>query len=106
MSWRERAACRGMNPELFFPTHGETTENAKRVCASCQVRADCLAAGMMEKFGVWGGESEKGRRVLRRGQPRSEPAHGRRTRYALGCRCVECCLADSVYKRAYRRRVA
>ena len=67
-SWREYANCLGVDPDLFFPLRGASTEEAKAVCRGCQVKPDCLeyslAAG--EKFGIWGGHSERERRRIRR----------------------------------------
>lgn len=67
--WQQRAACRGMDPELFFPGRGESTREAKAACAQCPVRDECLSAayGGSERFGIWGGLSERERRVERRG---------------------------------------
>lgn len=78
--WRDLALCAEVDPELFFPDKGESSHPAKRVCASCAVRAECLqeALDRREWFGVWGGLSERERRVLAR-QPRLVrhcPAHG------------------------------
>jgi WhiB family redox-sensing transcriptional regulator len=64
--WRLAAACRGLDTKLFFPERGEDQYEAKIVCANCPVRAECLAAGINEKTGVWGGTSERERRALRR----------------------------------------
>ena len=68
--WVESAACRGMDPELFFADRGSNNREAKAVCAGCEVRAECLeyAVANAERFGVWGGLSEKERRRLRRGR--------------------------------------
>jgi WhiB family redox-sensing transcriptional regulator len=65
--WLTAAACRGMDPELFFPDRGEPTEPAKAVCAGCRVRGECLdyALANVERFGVWGGTSERERRTIR-----------------------------------------
>lgn len=65
--WLDQAACRGLDPALFHPQRGEPTEPAKRVCASCPVRQECLdwALEANEKHGVWGGMSERQRRQLR-----------------------------------------
>lgn len=67
-AWMERAACRGMNPELFHPHRGEDSSPAKRVCAECPVREECLdwAVVAKEKQGVWGGVTERHRRSMRR----------------------------------------
>ena len=77
--WRDLALCAQTNPESFFPDKGESPRPAKRVCAACEVRAECLqyALDRGERFGVWGGLSERERRALAR-QPspvRHCPAH-------------------------------
>lgn len=66
--WHDHAACAGVDPDLFFPSRGASTREAKAVCAGCPVRSDCLEAAMAggEKFGIWGGMSERERRRLRR----------------------------------------
>ncbi len=66
--WRAWASCVGVDPELFFPERGETTRHAKAVCSRCLVCQECLeyALANAEKFGVWGGTSERERRKLRR----------------------------------------
>ncbi len=66
--WQERANCLGVDPDLFFPERGASTREAKGVCGSCEVRAECLeyALDHAEKFGIWGGLSERERRRLRR----------------------------------------
>lgn len=62
--WIEQAACASADPEAWFPEKGQSTIDAKRVCADCPVLAECrsdvLARG--ERFGVWGGMSERDRR--------------------------------------------
>ena len=65
--WRVDAACLGVDPVLFFPDRGAPTSEAKRVCAGCAVRDDCLEFALVNyiKHGIWGGKSEKERRVLR-----------------------------------------
>ncbi len=66
--WQERANCLGVDPDLFFPERGASTREAKSVCSSCEVRVDCLEYALVngEKFGIWGGLSERERRRLRR----------------------------------------
>jgi len=78
--WRDRAACRSEDPDLFFPigTSGPSllqTEQAKAVCRRCPVREECLrwALDTGECMGVWGGTSEMERRALRRRQRASAP---------------------------------
>ena len=67
-SWQDRALCAQTDPEAFFPEKGGSTREAKRVCRSCEVRAECLeyALGHDERFGIWGGLSERERRRLKR----------------------------------------
>jgi WhiB family redox-sensing transcriptional regulator len=66
--WRADAACRDVDPALFFPDDKRWLDSraAKAVCATCPVRADCLEAGIDERFGVWGGLTERERRIERR----------------------------------------
>ena len=66
--WRQNGACRGMDPAVFFPAQGQARAEAKRTCARCLVKADCLeyAMGANEPYGIWGGLNEKERRRLRR----------------------------------------
>lgn len=66
--WQSRANCMGVDPDLFFPERGASTREAKEVCRGCVVREDCLeyALDNGEKFGIWGGMSERERRRLRR----------------------------------------
>ena len=58
----------GVDPDLFFPERGASTREAKEVCRGCVVREDCLEYALAngEKFGIWGGLSERERRRLRR----------------------------------------
>jgi WhiB family redox-sensing transcriptional regulator len=67
-SWQARANCAGVDPELFFPQRGASTREAKAVCGGCVVREDCLEYALAngEKFGIWGGLSERERRRVRR----------------------------------------
>lgn len=69
MDWQERALCAQTDPEAFFPEKGGSTREAKRICAGCEVRAECLeyALAFDERFGIWGGLSERERRRLKRG---------------------------------------
>lgn len=66
--WMEMAACRGADPDLFHPQRGEDVEPAKAFCRECPVRADCLRHALVncERYGVWGGTSERDRRRMRR----------------------------------------
>lgn len=74
--WWEQAACRQVDPEVFFPSRGESTAQAKAVCAGCPVVEECLAYGMSEHFGIWGGKSERERRrMARNGGPVTVTCH-------------------------------
>jgi WhiB family redox-sensing transcriptional regulator len=66
-AWRERALCAQTDPEAFFPEKGGSTREAKKVCMSCDVRAECLHYALThdERYGIWGGTSERERRRLR-----------------------------------------
>jgi WhiB family transcriptional regulator, redox-sensing transcriptional regulator len=66
--WQEMANCLGVDPDLFFPERGASTREAKDVCRGCVVRIDCLEYALAngEKFGIWGGMSERERRRIRR----------------------------------------
>ena len=68
-SWQERALCAETDPEAFFPEKGGSTREAKRICAQCEVRVECLEYALEsdERFGIWGGLSERERRRLQRG---------------------------------------
>jgi WhiB family redox-sensing transcriptional regulator len=66
-SWRLDALCAETDPEAFFPEKGGSTRDAKRVCTGCAVRVECLESALSndERFGIWGGLSERERRRLR-----------------------------------------
>ena len=68
LAWQERALCAQTDPEAFFPEKGGSTREAKRVCMSCDVRAECLeyALAKDERFGIWGGLSERERRRVKK----------------------------------------
>lgn len=65
--WPAHAACRGMDPDRLF-VQGAAQNRAKSVCASCPVRAECLADALDNaiEFGIWGGMTERERRALLR----------------------------------------
>jgi WhiB family redox-sensing transcriptional regulator len=67
--WQDRALCAQTDPEAFFPEKGGSTREAKKICLGCEVRAECLdyALAHDERFGIWGGLSERERRRLKRG---------------------------------------
>lgn len=66
-AWRDQGACRGADPALWFPERGQSCVEAKTICAGCPVRGECLdfALDLGEKFGIWGGKSERERRRMR-----------------------------------------
>lgn len=64
--WQDHAACKGADTALFFPERGGSIREAKALCGGCPVRLECLDAGMDEHYGIWGGQSERGRRRIRR----------------------------------------
>lgn len=68
LSWQERALCAQTDPEAFFPEKGGSTRDAKKVCLSCEVRVECLeyALEQDERFGIWGGLSERERRRMKK----------------------------------------
>jgi WhiB family redox-sensing transcriptional regulator len=67
-AWRDGALCAETDPEAFFPEKGGSVRAAKRVCGACDVRAECLEYALEhdERFGIWGGTSERERRRLKR----------------------------------------
>ncbi len=67
-SWQEQALCAETDPEAFFPEKGGSTREAKKICTGCEVKAQCLEYALSndERFGIWGGLSERERRRLRR----------------------------------------
>jgi WhiB family redox-sensing transcriptional regulator len=82
--WRPEAACRGLDPELFFSSDDianrqerlEREAEAKAVCTRCTVRTDCLSYALDagERYGVWGGLTAQERRALGRSRSGSAAA--------------------------------
>ncbi|MBB5632641.1 WhiB family redox-sensing transcriptional regulator [Cryobacterium mesophilum] len=68
LAWQSDALCAQTDPEAFFPEKGGSTRDAKKICGSCEVRAECLEYALQndERFGIWGGLSERERRKLRK----------------------------------------
>jgi len=66
LSWQDAALCAETDPEAFFPEVGQPARAAKRVCAACPVRTECLEYAVANgvAFGVWGGLTERERRPL------------------------------------------
>lgn len=73
IDWRSLGACRGLDPTIFYPDDDDDAQDAKEVCASCDVRVACLehALSQREKVGVWGGATERERRRIQRQRRRS-----------------------------------
>lgn len=121
--WRGEAACRGMNPALFFPDSISATRKIKAVCESCPVTEPCLVYALKykERDGIWGGLTPRQRRAIRkveylskldddrgprikRAADHNEPTqHGTRSCYShTGCRLPECTAAQNEYQRQWR----
>lgn len=68
LGWQSDSLCAQTDPEAFFPEKGGSTRDAKKICSSCEVRAHCLEYALEndERFGIWGGLSERERRKLRK----------------------------------------
>ena len=66
--WQAEALCAQTDPEAFFPEKGGSTREAKSVCQKCNVKEQCLEYALAhdERFGIWGGLSERERRKLKR----------------------------------------
>jgi WhiB family redox-sensing transcriptional regulator len=67
-AWQASALCAQTDPEAFFPEKGGSTREAKSVCKACEVKKDCLEYALAhdERYGIWGGLSERERRRLKR----------------------------------------
>ena len=114
--WTERAACRGMDPNIFFPGEYEPYGPAREVCRRCEVIGDCLDDALamsvsVDIAGMYGGLTPSERRSLRRGRPvvnkcgttTGYHAHIRRGEEPCG-RCVEAWRARNRAKSAASRR--
>lgn len=68
LAWQSDSLCAQTDPEAFFPEKGGSTRDAKKICGSCEVRNQCLEYALEndERFGIWGGLSERERRKLRK----------------------------------------
>ncbi len=66
--WQDRALCAQTDPEAFFPEKGGSTREAKKICMGCEVCHECLEYALAhdERFGIWGGLSERERRRVKR----------------------------------------
>ena len=68
LDWFDDALCAQVDPDAHFPEKGESTRAAKSVCRSCPVKLECLEYAIRnnERFGVYGGMSERERRAFSR----------------------------------------
>ena len=69
-SWRQKAACKGMDTNLFFPEptgSSYQTRETKKICNNCDVKKECLdySVTVMERYGIWGGTTVNGRVEIR-----------------------------------------
>jgi WhiB family redox-sensing transcriptional regulator len=117
--WTEDAICPQIDTDLFFPEKGGSTREAKSICARCPVTAECLEFALRngERFGIWGGLSERERRRLehdrgidrRRHEHRKKPiAHGTAGGYKAHQRrgeqpCRPCLDAEACRRNPYAR---
>jgi len=115
--WTEQALCAQVDQEMFFVEKGGSTKPAKTVCQLCPVRLECLqyALDHEERFGVWGGLSERERRKLTKPKHRPDPPsrtpidigntpHGTHAGCNAGCRCRPCASAEGWYQRNRHKR--
>ena len=75
------AKCVGENQDLFFPERGSSTVKAKAICNECPVQEECLEFAVVrkERFGIWGGKSERERRAIRRERRLAEEKKAKKT---------------------------
>lgn len=68
--WQELGTCAQTDPDAFYPEKGGSVREAKAVCNRCPVTAECLdyAIRRDERYGVWGGTTERERRAIKRSQ--------------------------------------
>jgi WhiB family redox-sensing transcriptional regulator len=68
LPWKEEALCAYVDADVFFPEKGGSSREAKRICGECAVQTFCLEYALAndERFGIWGGLSERERRRLKR----------------------------------------
>lgn len=118
--WYDDAACRGMDPAVFFPDHHGDHRAALAVCATCPVAAHCLLEAMAvgtSLHGIWGGTTERRRRQLRKQGWKGERSWSLRQLTAAQCgtrsghdrhrragepSCDACRQAYADYQRQYR----
>ena len=65
-NWQAEATCRGVDPDVFFPSRGESLSEPRAYCLVCPVASDCLRFNLHERQGVFAGLSERERRRARK----------------------------------------
>ena len=72
--WMDDGICAQTDPDAFYPEKGGSTREAKRICLGCEVKDECLQYALehRERFGIWGGLSERERRKLLDRKPQRE----------------------------------
>lgn len=120
--WSDKSACRGAQPETFFPNKDDTQSirTAKQTCTICPVQAECLEHAITngEYHGIWGGYTPEEREVIRVASrrpkiappesrfyfPHGTPAGYRRHHRAGETPCTQCQRADRVHKAIQREK--
>lgn len=79
--WQAFSLCAQVGGDVLFPEKGQSAAPAKALCAACDVRAECLEYALAngEKFGVWGGKTERERSALKRDRRKAEAAQAATT---------------------------
>jgi WhiB family redox-sensing transcriptional regulator len=84
-NWRSAGACLSADPDLFFPISStgpaeRQIERAKKICAGCSVRRECLEFALSHNqiYGIWGGTTAEDRQRERRRKRRAAAAARRR----------------------------
>lgn len=102
LDWQIKAACAGMNRDIFFPEFSFLTDPvALTTCERCEVRVDCLnwALTTDQEFGIWGGLNEEQRRAIDRTRNRAKCPDCRSDRIVEEDRsevCLSCGLSWAV----------
>ena len=73
-SWREKANCAGADAKLFFPDKRTSTKEARQLCRECSVLDQCREYALANciTHGIWGGLSERQRRMVRKERKQTE----------------------------------
>lgn len=73
-----KAACRGVDPDIFYPEQGESTKLARAICQLCKIKEECLEFALQnqELFGIWGGKSVRERKVILKARKKAAHSNG------------------------------